>query len=319
VRVMRAMAITGGLLAVVAGCGNAGNGTSVGVTAAQVYSTTVDANSANVISTYTLTTGVGRTYGILTESGSFSWLSQEGQMSLEDSVTGLGIAKGIQIVDGNTTYWKRTLNTRPPTIAGSVVSSGWTEMTWVGLVNSGPGLLSILNQGIIGGLGGGSGEPSPTVILNLLRADTTKVTDLGTQKLQGVVTTHYRGQIPLSKLGFTSRPALQLARQLLGTDFIGVDYWVESSRLLRQLHIAITIPKALSSAPTTTLPEDTMIATPGQSVRYPITVSVTLQVSNYGIPIRVSIPAPFQISEWESCTGSSDNFLCQETKDDFAG
>jgi hypothetical protein len=122
--------------------------------------------------------------------------------------------------------------------------------------------------------------------------------------LDGINTTHYRALIPLSRLGAGTAAELQQAERLLGTSFIGVDYWIDSSDLLRQLRLVITAlrqPSATASSPgEVTMPLGT----------FPITFSVILRLSHYGTPVHVVPPPSAQITSRGTCVVSRDGFSC---------
>jgi hypothetical protein len=126
----------------------------------------------------------------------------------------------------------------------------------------------------------------------------------GGEVLDGINTTHYRALIPLSRLGVGTPAELLQAERVLGTSFIGVDYWIDSSDLLRQLRLGITAlrqPSATTSSPgEVTVPLGT----------YPITFSVSLRLSRYGTPVHVVPPPPAQITSREKCVYSDDAFNC---------
>jgi len=46
-------------------------------------------------------------------------------------------------------------------------------------------------------------------------------------------------------------------------------------------------------------------------VRFPVTVSVTLRLSDYGIDAQPSVPPPSDITSHQSCTVTSDGYNCQ--------
>jgi hypothetical protein len=145
---------------------------------------------------------------------------------------------------------------------------------------------------------------SPASMLGLLKAQASSVQNLGGEVLDGVNTTHYRALIPVSRLGASTVEEQAQAEQMLGSSSIGIDYWLDSSHLLRQLRLAITElrePSDTTSSPgEVTIPLGT----------YPITFSITFGLSHYGTPVHVVPPPAAQITNRVTCVVSQDGFSC---------
>jgi hypothetical protein len=86
-------------------------------------------------------------------------------------------------------------------------------------------------------------QNDPTQMLAYLRATSGKVEEVGTERIRGVETTHYRAKVDLDKvadqappsLRKTYRASIQSLKQGLGTDTIPVDVWVDNDNLVRRL------------------------------------------------------------------------------------
>jgi len=285
-----------------AGCGYVTSGSSVPATEAMAYSATMNENSADVQMISSFTTGNHKVGATTTESGPVSWATSQGELAMTMAIGGQLSTTTRQVIDGTHTYTKLSIKGLPTSVqAGLPGVTGWTETTWSG--TSSADLSGILPALFFWGLFNPAGMTSPASLLGLLRAQASTVQDLGSEVLDGVNTTHYRALIPLSRLGAASAAELQQAEQALGTGSIGVDYWIDSSDLLRQLHIGITVPRQPDALPSSsgqvTLP-----------LSYPIALSVSLRLSNYGTPVHVVPPPPAQITSRESCVVSKDGFNC---------
>jgi hypothetical protein len=268
-----------------------------------VYKATVGANSADVASVFSLTTGNPNIGATVTTSGPFSWLANEGDLPM--TIEGSSVAATVQqIFDHNITYSKVSSPDIPQKEFANLPGlTGWTETIWT--TQSQQRVLDMFNQGFFGLLGASSGQLSPASILGLLRAEASSVTNLGTQVLDGVTTTHYRAQIPLARLGDGSAAELQQVERLLGVDALSVDYWIGSSELLRQLQFAMTVPRQ-PDIPTTTVPGEFSV-----NFTYPITMSARLRLSDYGVPVHVVPPPADQITSIRHCIATADSVDCE--------
>jgi len=289
---------------VLAGCGNgAQTRPDVVVTGARVYAATVNAGSADISLMYALTTGKPKSGISAIQSGPFSWLAGQGELTMTVTSPGENAVRRVQIVDGANVYSRIAVAGLPTSsTTGLVGSGGWSESSWSGGVPR--NVFSLFNNaGLLGAMGAAS-EPSPATILGLLGTEAGSVKDLGRQALDGVDTSHYRAVVPFSHLGAGTSAELVEAEQLFGTASLGVDYWVDSSDLLRQLRFLDTILRP----PSTTTTAEGAVALP---ITYPITLSVTLRLSNYGTPVHIVPPSQSEITSRQSCVASPGGISCQ--------
>jgi hypothetical protein len=149
------------------------------------------------------------------------------------------------------------------------------------------------------------GVPNPASLLALLRAPASSTENLGGALLNGISSTHYRAFIPLSALGPISPAALMQAEQALGSSVLSFDCWIDSAGLLRQLRLSITINSPRQPDDTPSFPGVTMLP-----ISYPITISTSFQLSDYGTPVHIVLPPPSQITSQVSCVVSPDGFNC---------
>jgi len=86
-------------------------------------------------------------------------------------------------------------------------------------------------------------QNDPTQMLAYLRATSGKIEKVGSEKIRGVETTHYRAKVDLDKVAAQAPPSLRRTfrasihslKQGLGTDTIPVDVWVDGDNLVRRL------------------------------------------------------------------------------------
>jgi len=206
-------------------------------------------------------------------------------------------------------------------------ATGWTESKVTGSTRT--SLANLFVQGLLDSLGGSAlTEPNvinPADLLAILQSESGAATVVGTETVDGVSTTHYRTLIPLSELA--SEGASLSAGALLGATNLTLDYWIDSGDRLRMLHAAITIPKPpsqfesppstpVTTTPTTSLGQITFTApatnlSSSPPYKYPVTFSVSLQLSDYGIDAQPVVPTPSEITAHQSCTVSSTGYSCQ--------
>jgi len=184
-------------------------------------------------------------------------------------------------------------------------------------------------MGVLGGSLEQANVVNPANLLTILRSDPGPVTDIGSDTLQGIPTSHYRTLVPMSALA-GSGSASGMAEALFGRGDLTVDFWVDSDDQLRMLRVAVTIslPKMSQSPPSTpatTSPTTSSTSSSGSGIitsapvqavgiggphKGPLTASVTLQLSNYGIDAQVSVPPQSEVTSHESCTVSSSGYQC---------
>jgi hypothetical protein len=280
-------------------------------TALTAYTATMNANSADVYESFSISTGNHEINAQATESGAVSWATGQGNLTMKTTAgsaktTGSPVSfTSRQIIDGRKAYSKTTITNLPASIRKQFPQlNGWTEMTWTSTSSS--DLTGTLPGLLLGGTNPAEAM-NPASLLKLLRAQATSVQDLGGQVVDGISTTHYRALVPLSQLGATSSAELQQAEQVLGTDSIAIDYWTDSSNLLRQLTFGITASQPPSG--TTTSSGSDTVTIPASA--YPLTMSLTVRLSHYGTPVHVTPPPSSQITSRGTCEVTKDGgFNC---------
>ncbi len=74
---------------------------------------------------------------------------------------------------------------------------------------------------------------------------------------------------------------------MLGCVPVTVDFWVDSSGLLRQMNYEMNIRQQSL----------------GPESRLPTTISMTLDLSHYGVPVKVTPPPASQVAPGGTCHG----------------
>jgi hypothetical protein len=293
-----------------AGCGlevaaPTGSTTPMPATEGMAYTATMNANSADTYETFAFSSRDHKLDMSSAESGPFSWAADQGQLKMTVTTNGRETMASQQIIDGSHSYTRISNFAHLPASVTSGIPglSGWEETTWSG--TSSGGQSQLLPALLLFGPTGPGDQLSPASLLALLRAQASSIENLGGAVLNGVSTTHYRALVPLSDLGPLSPAELQQAEQAFGSNFLTFDYWIDSADLLRQLRFSITMNPPRQ-------PNDTP-SSPGQvtlPISYPVTISTSLRLSNYGTPVHIVLPPPSQITSHGSCVASPASFTC---------
>ncbi len=122
----------------------------------------------------------------------------------------------------------------------------------------------------------------PTEMLDLLRRSSSPVL-VGKEEVGGVTTSHYRATVDLRRLAAletddTVRESLRRAIELSGATTYPVDVWIDADGYLRRMR--------------TTLVEAPRDA-PGTVVR----VTATEELSDFGVPAQVAVPAADEVAD----------------------
>ena len=132
---------------------------------------------------------------------------------------------------------------------------------------------------------GSLGQSDPSAFLDFLKAANGNLRTLGTDKIDGVRTTHYLAKIDLGELARTLpaaqrkqlRPALAQLEQLTGNGAVAplVDAWVGDDRLLRRFTMTFSVP------------------TGGQS----LDLALTMNLRDFGADVDVEAPNPADVAD----------------------
>jgi hypothetical protein len=132
---------------------------------------------------------------------------------------------------------------------------------------------------------GSLGQSDPSAFLDFLKASTGELRALGSDKVDGVETTHYLANIDLGELAETVppaqrkqlQPALDQLEQLAGNGSVAplVDAWVGNDGLLRRFSVSFSVPAA------------------GQSTD----LALTMNLHDFGEAVDVEAPDPADVAD----------------------
>jgi hypothetical protein len=132
---------------------------------------------------------------------------------------------------------------------------------------------------------GSLGQSDPSAFLDFLKAANGDLRTLGTEKIDGVRTTHYLAKIDLGELARTLpaaqrkqlRPALAQLEQLTGNGAVAplVDAWVGDDRMLRRFAMTFSVPAG------------------GQS----FDLALTMNLRDFGADVDVEAPDPADVAD----------------------
>jgi len=267
-----------GAAALTAGCGSSSSGTAQSPAATLKRAAYVSTAATGYKLAMTMDESVAGQKIAATADGSFSPGSHTGDMTthmqlpIGGSGLGLGMNLALQmVIDHGTIYVKL------PSALASRIPGGkpWISVNFAQLGKTAglTGMGSLMNSG--------STLNDPGQYLNFLRATTDgSVKDLGQATVDGVQTTHYRASVDFAKLP-NAVPAAdkQAVEKLIATmeskasiTQMPVDAWIDSSHLIRRLHISYSASVA------------------GQTVA----IDLTENFSDYGSQPAPTIPSPDQ-------------------------
>jgi hypothetical protein len=295
-----------------AGCSSAANTSVTTVSPAQAYQATVGAASAAMTLSSETIDAKGRTTLGASVTGVYSWAH-------------LGRPPGYQvttdqIVDGSTIYTHSTASGTFPGGLHPFMVPGWTEETWTTPAALDiPGLIAAT---LVPSPQGDTQVDDPAAVLQGVLAAAEHQTEVGRQTIDGVSTTHYRAELPLSRI-FSGPPAAAYT-QIFGPGPEVADYWLDDHDQLRQLRITITIPArripsptASTAAPTTSTVSpahgSSMQLTGQATANYPIRLVFTDRISDYGVAVTITPPPPSKISSRTTCQAQGDGDTCSSS------
>jgi hypothetical protein len=245
---------------IAAGCGSS---TPVGALFPQAYAATMNAKSAKLTMAFEIKTPKGTVTS--TGSGAADWGNRRTQLTQTISAPGAAPVSVSDVSDGTDFYIQV-----PPAARPALGGKPWVKLSFAQFVGS----------------RGNSEDPSQ--ILAVLNAQSSSVTKVGTEQIAGVRTTHYRAQLDLSKVAPGAGPAGQklLAQlpALTGSSTLPVDVWIDATGKPRQLVYSATLKQPPAGA------------SPAASQAFPETTTITLDLSDYGTPVHVTLPPADQVS-----------------------
>jgi hypothetical protein len=130
-----------------------------------------------------------------------------------------------------------------------------------------------------GALGGITGSPLET--FEQLRATGSKVEEIGSQDVRGVPTRHFRAVLDLSDDldDLPQMPGVDLEAFRTQLSAVPVDVWLDEDDLVRRQRTSLRLGVPSGTGSTTS-----------------VVVTTTIEVFDYGKPVRIEVPAPDQVS-----------------------
>jgi hypothetical protein len=318
-QVLRWLAAGAAMAAAGAGCSTSAQTPVTTVSPAQAYQATVSAASGAMTLSSETIDAKGRTTLGASVTGVYSWADRRGTF-----VSHVGIPPGYQvttdqIVDGSTIYTHSTTSGTLPGGLPSEVPPGWTEETWTTPAALDiPGLIAAT---LVPSPQGDTSVDDPAAVLQEILSAAGHPTVVGRQSIDGMTTTHYRAELPLSRI-YPGPSATYV--QIFGPGPEVADYWLDDHDQLRLLQITITIrarhiPESTSS--TAAAPTSTVSPAQGSSMRltgrvsaaYPVRLVFTDRISDYGVAVNVTPPPPSQISSRSTCQAQGDGDTCSSS------
>jgi len=256
-----AVVTTGGL---VAACGSSTHGGGVTVepgpaALARAYTAVQSARSSRVSFEFQITTAAGSENG--SGGGDFRWSPVEGALTMKIDVASQNVTVPMRMI-GDTIY--EELPSAIPQLGGK---------RWVGL--SLAGFVNYPSAGF-----------DPSQELSLLAAQASSVTKVGTVKVLGVPTTEYVAVLDVAKPSpYIGPEGRQLIQNLAasGLTSVPVSVWIDSAGRPRQMKITETLARPPAGAPASS------------AAAYPITVTYTMNFTDFGIPVTVTAPPASQV------------------------
>lgn len=246
-----------------------GSGPVTGATAYQLVSRAVNKTSAAKsarVSSLTRVTGPDEVN--VTGSGVVDFVGRRGSMTMSAEAPSEGSLEFEIVFDGTVLYEKF-----PPELASELPGG----KTWVKI-----------DLGTLGEVAGVDlsqvieGSPSdPTQALQLLLGASRNVSDLGTEKVRGVDTIHYRLSIDVNRVAEqapeAARDSYRAVIEMLKTPVIPAEVWVDGQSLLRKM----TFTETIASGPG---------AAEGE-----VTVQMTMEYYDFGVPVDIEVPPESEV------------------------
>lgn len=256
---------------VAAGCGGGSDDPVQVVRAAATR--TADADSSRIAMTVEVE---GAQSGTVTANGAFQFDPPLGTMTMDLSgvpgAAGMGTMEAV--VDGTVIYMKF-----PAAMAAQLPGGkAWVK---IDLATAGEQMgvdLAQLMQ---------ASQSDPTQALQYLEGASDDIAEVGDEEVRGVATTHYRGTVELrraaSQYEGAQREALESAIDLLGTDSLPIDVWIDDDGRARKIRYSVDMSQASSGAVGRT--------------------SVTLEMFEFGVDVVAEPPPADQVFDLSSLSG----------------
>jgi hypothetical protein len=281
----RATALVLGLALTLAACGSKADATTV---VREASTKTAGGHSAHMAVDIKVRAKTGNPQEI-TGDGVFDFTKKSGLMQLKlPQFAGMNLgAIEVRVLD-SIIYEKL-----PPQLASAAGQKGWVKIDPAAVAKLAGFDVSALAQ---------TGSSDPTQFLDLLKSVSSDVTEVGTAKVGGVDTTHYRATIDFAK-SVSDNTALDAATKAKLSSFYNnlsapADVWIDGNGRLRKMTYTLDTSKidasALSSNPRA-----------AASLQQIAGIDFTLELSNFGVPVSVTAPPANETTDLSSLTGGT--------------
>jgi hypothetical protein len=210
-------------------------------------------------------------------AGEADYQAHRGHMLIDLSQFGLPGPPIDAVFDNATVYEKF-----PPALAATLPSGkSWVKVDLAAAGRKVGVDVNALSQGQ-------AGDPSQT--LDYLRGASSDIKKVGSEDVRGTQATHYRAVVDLNKAAAESPKASEAIKstiKLLGTATQPVDVWVDAEGRVRRMKYAVDLSK--SKVPTST-------GVPGS-------VTFTLDLFDFGVPVQATLPPADQVVDLGALTG----------------
>lgn len=268
-RMAKVAVVALGVSLVAAACGTSGTKSAGGANVStqgvlsSAYQSALAVHSARLGVDVSVTPATGTTIHV-TGSGAVQWQPLLGSFELSIPLGSAGDTTFNYRLLGNDMYIEV-----PPSLAGQTGGKTWLEGSLSSLVSSGE-----------------AGEFDPADELALLSARATSVTKVGSATVAGEATTEYSADINLADTSgesATLQALLSKLEQVLGSDVLPVQVWIDGAGRLVQLAESLTLKDAPAGA------------SAQAANAFPIKESLTETLSDYGVAVSVTAPPPSQV------------------------
>ncbi|MBV8388123.1 MAG: hypothetical protein JO155_15140 [Acidimicrobiia bacterium] len=211
-------------------------------------------------------------------TGEADFKAHRGHMLIDLSQLGLPGPPLDAVYDNATVYEKF-----PPALAAALPQGkSWVKVDLATAGRSVGSDFSALTQ---------NGASDPTQSLDFLRGASDSVSRVGTEDIRGTPTTHYRVVVDLDKAADaspTARNAIKSTIKLLGSARQPMDVWVDAQGRVRQLKYTVDLSKSKTASSVPSVPG---------------TVTFTLNLFDFGVPVQAVVPPADQVADLGALTG----------------
>lgn len=252
--------------AVLAGCGPSSGHLEV-VALASAPDQTTDEKTARIAQVVRVKArGAGAEVTELQGEGLFDFVGQRGDITFT-----VGAQSVRTLVDGATVYQSF------PDLESMLGGKKWLKLELGKLME---------RAGVSGANTLFQGQSSdPGMSLDYLRS-VGDVTEVGTETVRDVRTTHYRGTVDMARAARRAPPeqrkVIEELARLTGISSVPVDAWIDSASRVRRLRQTVDYSQASS--------------TPQLSADFlPQEIELTMELFDFGVPFEFALPAPEEV------------------------